>query len=137
MTTFWIYFSRNQKKFACGGLLNKTLIPRNLELLSVGSNWPCKTSPWWQAPRKAVKNTGLYWNSLENTLNILEYTGEKKMRYWNFVQYTGKYTGLYWNFLKKTSGHPVKMKYWKLCTVQRPKYVILVQNGAFWPLNDP
>ena len=59
---------------------------------------------------RTVENyTGIYWNFLENfrfkncknTLNILEYTGEKKLRYWNFAQYTGKYTGLYWNFFKE------------------------------------
>ena len=37
----------------------------------------------------------------ENLLNILEYTGEKKLEYWNFAQYTGKYTGLYWNFFEE------------------------------------
>ena len=115
MTTFWICFSKKSKKFACGGLLTKTLIPRNLELLYVGSNWPYKTSPWWQAPKTAVKHTGLYWNFLENfcfkenknTLNILEYTGEKNLGTGilvNVLENILDYTGI---FLKKTSGHPV------------------------------
>ena len=64
--------------------------------------------------KEGRKNTGLYWNFLEkicvkenkNTLNILDYTGEKKWGYWNFAQYTGKYTGLYWNIFEENQWPP-------------------------------
>ena len=64
--------------------------------------------------KEGRKNTGSYWNFLENfcfkenknTLNILEYTGEEKLGYWNFAQYTGKYTGLYWNFFEENQWPP-------------------------------
>ena len=121
MITFWIYFSKNLKKFACGELLNKALIARNLQLLYVGSNWPYKTSYWWQAPKKAVKYTGLYWNFLEkicfkesrNTPNILECTGEKNWGtgiLFNILENILDYTGI---FFKKTSGHPDKIPYFQ------------------------
>ena len=64
--------------------------------------------------KEGRKNTGLYWNFLEklcfkenkNTLNILEYTGDKNLGtgiLLNILENILDYTG---TFLKKTSGHP-------------------------------
>ena len=112
MTTFWIYFSNKSKKFACDGLLNKTLIPRNLELLSVRSNWPCKTSPWWQVPRKAVKildYTEIFLKTFvlkrTKTLNILEYTGEKI----GVLEFCSIYWKIYWIILEFFWRKPVAL----------------------------
>ena len=70
--------------------------------------------------KEGCKNTGLYWNFLENncfkenknTLYI-----QKKLGYWNFAQYTGKYTGLYWNFFEENQWPPCNFHGipWQLC----------------------
>ena len=97
----------------------------------MGSNWPYKNSPWWQALKKAVKHTGLYWNFLgkfcfkenENTLNILEYTGEK----WD----AGILLNILENILEFIGRRPVAtlVKYW-------PPWSLTSLILSPWPLES-